>query len=125
MKNISILSDDEIINKDELLYKKLFLDYIIKKLKLNEYDEKLNKSDLNYISISLEDKDNYQKNNSRNLKYFYIRNNMYIERLTQEDIKFIQNKRKNSEELLDEEWIKFIESTYPKIIKEETNRNRR
>ena len=124
MRNISILSDDKIINRDELLYKKLFLEYVIKELELNNYDEILNRSPLNYIPISYENKDNYQKNNSKGLKYFYIRNNIYIERLTRDDISFIQKKRKNGEEVLDEEWAEFIENTYPKIIQENNSRNR-
>lgn len=123
MKNISMLRDDEVINKNELLYKEIFLDYIIKKLNLVEHDEKLSKSKLNYVPISDDKKDCYQKNNAKNLKYFYVRNNIYIERLTRQDIEFIQNKRKNNEVLLDKEWIEFIENTYPKVIQEITTRN--
>ena len=99
-------------------YRKLFTEYMIKKLDLKKYDDELAESKLNFKPNSEKDMDIYQYFSSEELKYFYIRNNIYIERLNEEETKFLTNKIDDNCEL-DLETEKFIEDTYEKVIFED------
>ena len=102
-------------------YSCMFRKYIIKKLDLLKYDKLVENSELNYVAIKDENMDIYQDFTKDYLKYFYIRNNLYIERLTREEKEYVfQNFVLDNIEL-DEKMTEFIEKTYPKIIFEKTN----
>ena len=105
------------------LYRKLFTEYLIKKLELKKYDGEIINSDLNFKTVDEEKKDVYQYFLGDELKYFYIRNNIYIERLTEEEKRFLDNKLKEGNETLDDETQKFIEKTYAKMIFEDVGQD--
>lgn len=100
------------------LYRKLFTEYIVQKLELNKYDKELEESILKFYTTPKEDMDVYQYFSSEELKYFYIRNNIYIERLTDENIKFLRDKIEKKNYDLDDETKELIENTYKKVIYE-------
>ena len=101
------------------IYRELFTQYIINKLQLHTYDEKLLKSGLDFAIIDEEDMDIYQFFSCELLKYIYVRNNVYIERLTKKEMEFLETKIKSGNTSLDEETIRFIEETYKKLIFED------
>lgn len=69
---------------------KIFLEqYLKEKLCLDLIDENLEKSPLGFEKIKDEDKDFYQKTSTMGLNYIYLRNNIYIEHLKDEDIEFL------------------------------------
>ena len=117
--NLDNLSENEKMEYILLynLYRKLFTEYIIEQLNLNYYDEKMKNSGCEFRTVSEENMDIYQHFSSERLKYFYIRNNIYIEKLTREQLDFFRKKLK------DGETKKVIEETYRKVILEDFSKN--
>lgn len=108
---------------DYLMYRKLFTQYIIEKLNLKKYDDEIAESKLNFIEVKEKQMDIYQYFSKDKLKYFYIRNNIHIEKLTDEEQKFLQKiKLEEPNELGDIE-KDFIEKTYSKVIFEDVLEN--
>ena len=101
-----------------VLYRNLFTEYIIKKLNLKEVDQQIEKSNLNFVKTDEKNMDLYQYCSSDELKYFYIRNNIYINNLDDEEKDFLTQKIKDNNIELDENAKYFIEATYKKVIYE-------
>lgn len=116
------MSKDSQDNYMELyyLYRKLFTQYIIEKLNLKMYDEKIENSGLDFKINNEEDMDVYQYFSSNALKYFYIRNNIYIEKLDDSSVKILKRKIKANNYELDEEARELIENTYRTVIFEDS-----
>ncbi len=95
------------------LYNELLYCFLIKKLELKKYDDMISNSFVGFTKVEEKDMDIYQYLSSNYLRFLYIRNNIYIERLTSEEINkllsFFNNY--NSEEVLD-----FINNTYKKVM---------
>lgn len=95
------------------LYNELLYCFLIKKLELKKYDDMISNSFVGFTKVEEKDMDIYQYLSSNYLRFLYIRNNIYIERLTSEEINkllsFFNNY--NSEEALD-----FINNTYKKVM---------
>ena len=104
-----------------LLYYNLLYKYLIPKLNLKQYDNMLLNSDNIFYQVPLENMDLYQRIGSSYLKYFYLRNNIYIERLTKEELEFLKKKLLSNNTELDKETIVFIENTYQKVMLETPN----
>lgn len=104
-------------------YRKLFTEYIIQKIELVKYDEELFKSELNFLPQIIEKMDFYQYFSNNILKFFYLRNNIYIEKLNEMEIQYLKGKTEKEDEELDENAIQFIEKTYKKIIQEDVLNN--
>lgn len=105
------------------MYRRLFSEFIIKKIDLQEYDKKIESSELKFKQLAQEDMDIYQFFTSDELRYFYIRNNIYIENLTDEEKNILKRKMLEENYELDEEALKMIESTYKKVIFEDALKN--
>lgn len=93
------------------LYKLFFETYLKEKLPLELIDNNLKKSDLKFVPIKEEDMDFYQITSTMGLTYIYLRNNLYIEKLSEEDIEFLLSKSE-----YDDEVKGFIERTYLSVI---------
>lgn len=104
----------ELYNK----YRKILTKYLIKKLELKKYDELIENSGFNFKKVDVENQDIYQYFSSDLLNYIYIRNNIYIEKLTDEEKNELNSIPSNDDELskLEED---FIERTYKKVIFED------
>lgn len=96
------------------LYNNLLIQYLIKKYNLNLYDEMIQNSKRNFKKVDTKDMDVYQYTSSKYLNYLYIRNNIYIEKLSKEELLYLSN----TKEILDYNNEQFIEKTYKKIILE-------
>lgn len=103
------------------VYSSLLINYFIKKFNLKEYDNALYEMNIGIKKIEEEKMDIYQFLSSPLLDYYYIRNNIFIERLSQEDINYLSNIYKSQNYTLDQEKEAFIERTYLEIILEEPN----
>ena len=104
-----------------LLYYNLLYKYLIPKLNLKHYDNMLLNSDNIFYQVPLENMDLYQRIGSNYLKYFYLRNNIYIERLSKEELDFLKKKLLSNNNELDNETTTFIKNTYQKVILEDAN----
>lgn len=93
-------------------YHKLTVKYLLKKTPLLEYDKVLKNDEDKFIKVQKDDMDMYQYLCSDDLNYFYLRNNLYIERLTSEELDYLKNVDVSSEE------NEFIEKTLQKVITE-------
>ena len=67
--------------------------------------------------------DIYQYFSSDILKYFYIRNNIYIEKLNKKEIDFLEKKIQSKNYELDDETMQIIESSYRRVIFEDVLKN--
>ena len=91
------------------LYNNLLVQYLIKKYDLNLYDKMIKDSNRLFTKVDTNDMDIYQYVSS---KYLDIRNNIYIEKLSQEELLYLSS----TKELLDSNNEQFIEKTYKKVI---------
>lgn len=112
------LSENEKIEYLELYqkYHKLVLKYFIKKFNLLDYDKTLKNNENKFIKINKDDMDLYQYLSSDCLNYFYLRNNLYIERLTPEEREYLKNVKPY------ENVNEFIIKTLKKVITEMPDR---
>ena len=121
----------EKLNEEEMnLYLKMYetysdflYEYLIKILGIKVYDEMLENSKNTFVEVIKEQMDIYQLLGSKYLKFYYIRNNLYIERLDNLDKEFL--KKKIDDRKYDMEVEKFIEKTYKLVISENTNSNKK
>ena len=95
--------------------------YVISKLGLQEYDDALKNSPFNFVATSEENMDLYQSLASDEMSYFYVRNNVYVERLTKEERRFLKARMEEANVELDDEMINVLDETMPKVISESTN----
>ncbi len=105
------------------IYRKLFSEYIIDKLQIKNYDFELTNSNLNFVKVIEKDMDIYQNFNKEILNYFYIRNNLYIERLTPSERKILYTKFLIGDYSLDENTKVIIENSYKRIIFEDVHKD--
>lgn len=97
----------DLLNK----YKVFLEQYLKEKLCLDLIDSNLEKSNLNFETIKEEEMDFYQKTSTMGLKYIYLRNNIYIEHLSSEDIIFLKDQSEYNKAT-----IEFIERTCINVI---------
>lgn len=102
-------------------YSNLFRKYLIEKLELKKYDDEMSNSSLNYKKVSEEKMDIYQSFTKKELNYLYIRNNLYIERLSSEQKELLYDWFVQGKEDLNDDNISFIESTYKQVIFEDVS----
>lgn len=91
-------------------YYKLFEEFLEKKLNLSKIEELLDSKNKNLKPVSEEEMDIYQY--LSNHKYFYIRNTLFVENLTKENIQAIMQS-----EIMNTEIENIISSTYKVVIK--------
>lgn len=115
-KNLIINGDKTLYNTLENTYKYLFEAYMVSKLNIKLYDDKIRKSDLGFI-IPIVTKDQLKSGliEYLNTKYIYLINNFYIEKLDLIDIEKLNNFA-NGKENLNDELMNFVERTYKDVI---------
>jgi len=67
-------------------YRTLLDHYLKNKLHLHDYDDRIANSSLRFIPVSREDMDYYQSISTMGLKYIYLRNEIYVEKLSEQDV---------------------------------------
>ena len=120
LKNGKLISSENLEQKEYIqmysLYRKLFTEYVIENLNLQEYDNKIKTSELNFHESSEKEMDVYQYFSSDVLKYLYIRNNIYIEKLKDKEKEFLAKKIKEKNFEYGSEEKKFIKNTFKHVI---------
>ena len=96
-------------------YRYLLEQYLLKKLKLNIYDDKIKNNELTFREIHENEKNAYQKYSSMNLSFLTLLNNVYIERLTIDDLQKLRETNQIE--------LQFIERTYKQLITPEVSDN--
>lgn len=119
---LSTLTEEEKENYFRLtaLYRTLLNKYVYIN-GLNEAEKNLIDSDLGFIPIEESAQDFYQCYNGTNMKYYYVRNNIYIERLDKEHFAYLLDKLNRSDYSLDTMAVNFIKDTLKNVINEDIN----
>ncbi len=99
-------------------YSSLVTDYFIKNCRLKEYDEALLESPYSFPKLKEEEMDIYQYLASDKLSFVYLRNNLYIERLTEEEQQFLIEKAQDDEIVYDDKTDEFVKATFKKVMLE-------
>lgn len=97
-------------------YKKLLDMFLLAKFSLKEYDDRVENSGLKFVPVKKEDMDYYQYISNMGLKYFYLRNNLYIEKLDEKDIDVLINLSQEQLANPNKEIMDIIERTYLMVI---------
>ena len=122
-KECNIKSEEE-MNKYLIAYNtysSLLVQFFMKKYRLSKIDKQLEKNSDIFHVVSFYDKDLYQHLSEGYLKYFYLRNNIHIERLNTEQLNYLFSIYKTNNLELTQQNEKFIEDTYLNIILEDPN----
>jgi len=114
-KSKNLIKDDDYTNYGKIYFKyRNGLEYLLKKITpIEQYDKKIKNSDLGFLEVLEEEKDFYQYLST--LKYFYLRNNLYIERLENDYIKKINEIDITKEQDINE-LLQIVMKTYKEII---------
>lgn len=99
-----------------LNYKKLLDKYLLRILPLDSFDKEIDNSDLRFIPKRLDDMDKYQLMSFMNLKYIYLRNPLYVERLSVDEINRIINLSREELDNPGEDVYMIIENTFRKVM---------
>ncbi len=98
-----------------ILYKKILNKYLVDTLDLKKYDNLIKTSELKFIPNAKENQDIYQYTSNMGMDYLYIRNNLFIERLTKEQIDFLI--KAYEQNITSKEVIDLVVNTYKDVIK--------
>ncbi len=106
------MDSNDLNEKFSSIYKKyyLFLEkYLNEVLNISKIDNLVSMNDTNMEPVDKKDMDIYQDLSSN--KYFYIRNTLYIEKLTEDEINLL-----NTKEIFDDDIRSLIKNSYKRII---------
>lgn len=97
-------------------YQLLLEKFLLRELPLTEYDDRFFHSGLYFTTVKPEDKDIYQSLSGMNLRYFFLRNILHVEKLSDEEIQMVV--ALDGKELSDpsEETMNFIGKTYQWVL---------
>lgn len=114
----NIKSDEEMNNYiiSYNVYSNLLIQFLIKKYHLLDVDKQLEKRKELFPEVPNLKKDLYQYLAIGYLKYFYLRNKIYIERLNKDELNYLFSIYKAGDLSLSDANEKFIETTYLKTI---------
>lgn len=91
--------------------------YLLDTLDLNKYDEALSDSEMKYIPNTDEIKNEFQKMDKLELTYIYLRNELHIDRLTEEETNILKKEAENMKSnSLSDEAMNVIINTFPDVI---------
>ena len=97
-------------------YQVLLEKFLLMELPLAEYDDRFFHSGLYFTTVKPEDMDIYQSLSGMNLRYFFLRNILHVEKLSDEDIEMIVGL--DEKELSDpsEDTMNFIRKTFQWVL---------
>ncbi len=119
-KECNIKSDVEMANYliAYNTYSNLLIQFLNKKYHLIDVDRELEKKKSIFPEVPSSEKDLYQHLSEGYLKYFYLRNNIYIERLNNEQLNYLFSIYQSNNFDLNPQNEQFISDTYLKVILE-------
>lgn len=112
--NIYGQETDDMMTDMEKIYRVGFSTYLDEKLNLKAYDDELKADELNFIPCDEEHKTDSQKKDELNLNYIFIRNDVHIDRLTDEQKNILAEQ--DPDDIYSEEAMDIIEETYADVM---------
>ena len=114
-----LYENDELTDRYYTLVKnyKILLDkYLMNKLPLKDMDDEIINSGLSFIPVEKEKMDFYQKFSAMKLKYLYLRNNLYVYKLSNGEIDTLVSLSNNQLAKPSAKLMELIEDTYRMVI---------
>lgn len=71
-------------------YKSFFEQFLKEQLPLEEIDQNMKESKLDFRPVKKKDQDFYQRTSGMGLTYIYLRNNLYVEKLMEDELSFLE-----------------------------------
>ena len=99
-----------------VIYHTLLDKYLVRKFSLDKYDKSFDTSGLNFIPVKEENMDYYQYISQMNLNYIYLRNDIYVEKLSEEDMNTFLSVTEDFLNNPSEKLFGLIEKTYRDVI---------
>lgn len=91
--------------------------YLLDTLNLEEYDKELSESQLHYIPNDEKKESIAQKKDKLGLTYIYLRNELHLDRLAEEEIELLKKETESIETgILSDEAMRMIINTFPDVI---------
>ena len=111
----------EMFNEIYYTYNKLLYTYFSRYSSILKIEEKMDNSDLFFVKLDDLKKDFYQKNSNDIFKYIYVRSNLHVYRLSNEEINFLISKYNNQNYDIDNNTINFLKNTINRVVTEIDN----
>ena len=86
-------------------------------LDLEDSDEEIADSSLDFVSRRAEEKNLYEKESTMGLAYIYQRNNLYIEYLSEEQLSLLRQSLESGRSLITDEIQKMVWETFREVIR--------
>ena len=99
-------------------YIDMLYQWFIEEFQLRKYDEMLCNSRNKLKPIDMKEMDLYQYLGSRYLKFFYIRNNVYLERLHPNELRYLVGRLQCADNTLNEKDVEFLKKTFVRLLPE-------
>lgn len=104
-------------------YNNLLIQFLMDEYSLIYIDNEISKRESEFKEVAYENKDLYQKSSVGYLKYLYLRNNIYIERLSNEEKAILHSIYLTGDFRLTSERKEFVKNTFLKVILESPSSN--
>lgn len=98
------------------LYQKVLDYYILNNSSIKKYDDMISNSGLDFGLIDEKHKHIHHINSYLNLKYIYVRNFLFIEKLNMQQLSYIYNKILINDLNIDNQLIEIVKNTYKDVI---------
>lgn len=99
------------------LYRKLLNAYAAF-MGVGKYDVALAENARAVVPVPRRDQDLYQRYANGPLQYFYVRNNIHVERLDRKELGFLRARLEEHDFQLDYDSLRFVEDSYPRVTRE-------
>ena len=116
-KKLIVDDDYSLYLKIQSLYLKVLEKYLESKIDLKKYDDIINNSELDFGEIPEKYKRPFHKISYLNLNHIYIRNFLFIEKLSNEALNIFINKISANDFSIDDNLLMIVVNTYKEIIK--------
>ncbi len=108
--------DDSLYQQVYALYQKGLDAFLLQNTSLRKYEEKLTNSPLDFGVMPQEKRNSFHKNSYLGLDYFYVRNFLFIEKLSLEDLNVLIEKVSQNNEVIDERILEIVKRTFKDVI---------
>ena len=104
----------------QALYRANLDAFLLEKLDLRALEDELKNSDLKFTCRQPENRDLYERESTMGLEYIYLRNNLYIEYLEEEQLKLLETQLTTGMTAVTNEVKEMTRATYREIIRVRT-----
>lgn len=91
--------------------------YLLDVLNLKELDEELRNSILGFARRKTKDRDLYERESTMGLEFIYLRNNLYIEYLKEDELKLLADQLKNGKAAVTDELKDMVKETCREVVR--------